>query len=67
MLNPYSGYMVFPGIEYDKFFTQKAVSLDFYRWLHDYFRDHDVRNAHVLSINNVGDFAVSYSKVGRKS
>ena len=31
-----------------------------------YFRDHDVRNAHVLSISNVGDFAVSYFKVGWK-
>lgn len=32
--------------------------------LHDYFKDHDVRNAHVFSINNEGDWAVSFFKEG---
>lgn len=37
--------------------------------LHDYFKDRDVRNAHVLSINNVGlgDSAVSLLKKGWNS
>lgn len=32
--------------------------------LHDYFKDRDVRNAHVLLINNGGDFAVSFFEEG---
>lgn len=43
---------------------RKAAPKTLFLWtfteLHDYFKDHDVRNAHVLSINNGGDFAVSF-------
>jgi len=50
--------------KFNKVLRPKSASLDFYPGLHDYFRNYDVRNAHVLSINNVGDFAFSSLKVG---
>lgn len=45
-------------------FHPKSDFFDFYRGLHDYFKDHSVRNAHVSSINDVGDFAVSFFEEG---
>jgi len=42
----------------------KARVFGVFKELHDYFKDHDVRNAHVLSINNIGDFAVSFFQKG---
>lgn len=52
---------------HDSYASPKSMFLWTFRKLHDYFKDRDVRNAHVLSINNVGDFAVSFIKAGSNS